>query len=659
MADKNLMHLPFGFNVNPDDYEEMVESIANKKQNYQYFMGNAFLQHYSDGGNSLRMRNAIWGEVRRADSMMKKYKIWEDNDLVSNLLKKKEQYEKMETNIYLRLVEILKRLAREGGTSQSAQSMMIINEHQTPPTSADSVAQKIEKWDSLLKLDLGLLTSDGNELDFSKDPSAALYCFLKSREMYDVVKNIPAVRIYLNSGKKDTKTEDQFFTEMEEIGDTIGETFFTDGKDAKEGSFISSMIEGLQEAALNGLLASGNNNAQQTSTDIISFVRRSYGQKKKSLQGLSAIEQNKLLSEWAAEKVVQINKKLKADGFEDYLITKFEVKNGKITFFRIDASKNTDSVKGKKSEAAVIGIKQCIENFIKTKTGSNFSLRVAPNYNEYWFANGTAEAALKKLYVLDKSNIELFMRDKKYLKSNSFISSVLGELAEFVNPMVEGINSKLMTNETQKYFRKWDTSEKSSGEHFSNLVIDGIDIPGLKGLHLGFNIHNYVTERNSFELVPPHTSGIGLNDVWLSRYLTEKEIYLLKFIEANEKLISYLPPATLAARGIMNKNIAQVFRITSIDTDVINYIIVANGHYIPASCIFQYAAEELINDRGWDYKFFSVIPGNITYERPKSDSYEEETSIKNLMIDSIYKEQQSLKYRFNKFTISVKQLLKL
>ncbi|MBR4890119.1 MAG: hypothetical protein IKU15_02230 [Clostridia bacterium] len=92
-----------------------------------------------------------------------------------------------------------------------------------------------------------------------------------------------------------------------------------------------------------------------------------------------------------------------------------------------------------------------------------------------------------------------------------------------------------------------------------------------------------------------------MNDVKLRRYLTEEEIKLLGFIQANQKLVmetvnkfgNVNMNIADAATAIMDKNIVNLFRIASAEQDVINYLVSANGHFIPASCIFKVALKKL------------------------------------------------------------------
>jgi len=67
-----------------------------------------------------------------------------------------------------------------------------------------------------------------------------------------------------------------------------------------------------------------------------------------------------------------------------------------------------------------------------------------------------------------------------------------------------------------------------------------------------------------------------------------------------------------AAQEIMNRNVVNIFRIQSAEQDVINYIVAANGHFIPASCIFKVALKKLKTQK--DYKFYDILNTFVKYK---------------------------------------------
>jgi len=109
----------------------------------------------------------------------------------------------------------------------------------------------------------------------------------------------------------------------------------------------------------------------------------------------------------------------------------------------------------------------------------------------------------------------------------------------------------------------------------------------------GINVKRYITDETSFTLTTAQSEGLNLSHRNLRRYLTEKEIILLSYLQSNyailrdhaENFPSFPFSIEEAAESIMNNNLTSVLRITSAGFDTTNYVIAANGHFIPASCI--------------------------------------------------------------------------
>lgn len=234
--------------------------------------------------------------------------------------------------------------------------------------------------------------------------------------------------------------------------------------------------------------------------------------------------------------------------------------------------------------------------------------------------------------------------------------------------------------------------EFSSGEYFSDMIIEGFD-GILDGKDLGMNIKYYITSLREFTLAKPQVSGLTMDSSQIRRYLSSKEITLLRFFQANNALISRvrgisdfagfrdIPSYTEAADVLMKHNLGSFLRITSAEQDVVNYIIAANGHYIPASCIYQFALKRMVgydeNRKKYNYQPFTIVdPGPADYlEQVEYDKDLEEIGIdeetgkrkatvkyfdfRNLMVDNIIAEEQSLRIKFNEFKVVISDLLKL
>jgi len=99
---------------------------------------------------------------------------------------------------------------------------------------------------------------------------------------------------------------------------------------------------------------------------------------------------------------------------------------------------------------------------------------------------------------------------------------------------------------------------------------------------------------------------------------------------------------------------------------------VANGHYIPASCIFGYALDKIKEDEGRMNNIFYSLENTslFPYETRRYDGTtitDSETGMQvasvnpldaeTLQIDSLVSRYQSLVYQLKKFEVSVSQLL--
>ena len=173
--------------------------------------------------------------------------------------------------------------------------------------------------------------------------------------------------------------------------------------------------------------------------------------------------------------------------------------------------------------------------------------------------------------------------------------------------------------------------------------------------------------------------GMNLNSTIIKRYLSQQEINLLKFVQANNALLSKyagsfrnFPDLEKIATTIMDNNVDKLLRLEGQGSDTINYLIVANGHYIPASCIFGYALDKIKEDEGRMNNIFYSLENTslFPYETRRYDGTtitDSETGMQvasvnpldaeTLQIDSLVSRYQSLVYQLKKFEVSVSQLL--
>lgn len=125
------------------------------------------------------------------------------------------------------------------------------------------------------------------------------------------------------------------------------------------------------------------------------------------------------------------------------------------------------------------------------------------------------------------------------------------------------------------------------------------------------------------------------------------------------------------ATTLMDNNVGKLLRIEGQGSDIKNYLIVANGHYIPASCIFTYALQKIKdNDNHIKDLFYNITnTGLFPFESRKENtttmtvgSEQNPSSVKELdastlQINRLTSKYQSLLYKIKQFEVNVSQLL--
>lgn len=646
------------------NYNNMRDSIFGKEGEYQYFKGRAF-QQYDDGAvNAMRagIRQEIW-KVAGTTNQNADGKAQAMGDLEYILQQRIDEYYIQEEQLYYKLVRVVERGRYEAGTNP----VDLPEGYKEFYSKGTDIGAQIKKWDTLLSMPLRVLfASPSSNIDFSSDQRSALYCFLQSRELYDAIKNIKGISSVF-SRKSWLKGQDkgrlsEYDNNIKQVENEMINTLMSNDSEA----FIRGMQEGLIEAAGEGF------------RKVIEGAFGGYVKKHPVPRVDTYAKMHDALKAWGEDLVATFNehKFSKSKTLADITASKVNVRNDGVIFFTITAATGKDNLRTEARKTAVgkneperakQAFYDAISNFIDSKKAGPFELTLI-GYGKAHFTSNTATAAAKMFKnhntvfrkAFDKM-MSAYEKDGqiKSLDSNSVITGILGEFANYINPTLGDI-TKTMTGAKQQLY-----NGKSSGQYFSDLVIDNVQVKyNGKVFTAGLNIKNYMDDNDHFTLAKGQKEGLALNDVKLRRYLTEKEIKLLAFTQANQKLVmetvNKFGNVNIniedAATALMDKNIVNLFRIASAEQDVINYLVSANGHFIPASCIFRVALKKLQNNK--DYRFYDVLDARPwDYKKQYGRSSKDWVDASQLIIDDLMKSKRPVKYKINEFTVSVSELV--
>lgn len=646
------------------NYNNMRDSIFGKEGEYQYFKGRAFQQYDDRAVNAMRagIRQEIWA-VAGTTKQNADGKAQAMGDLEHILQQRIDEYFIQEEQLYYKLVRVVERGRYEAGTNPGD----LPEGYKEFYSKGTDIGAQIKKWDTLLSMPLRVLfASPSSNIDFSSDQRSALYCFLQSRELYDAIKNIKEISSVF-SRKSWLKGQDkgrlsEYDNNIKQVENEMINTLMSNDSEA----FIRGMQEGLVEAAGEGF------------RKVIEGAFGGYVKKHPVPRVDTYAKMHDALKAWGEDLVATFNehKFSKSKTLADITVSKVNVRNNGVIFFTITAATGKDNLRtearktavGKnEAERAKQAFYDAISNFIDSKKTGPFELTLI-GYGKAHFTSNTATAAAKMFKnhntvfrkAFDKM-MSTYEKDGqiKSLDSNSVITGILGEFANYINPTLGDI-TKTMTGAKQQLY-----NGKSSGQYFSDLVIDNVQVKyNGKVFTAGLNIKNYMDDNDHFTLAKGQKEGLALNDVKLRRYLTEKEIKLLAFIQANQKLVmetvnkfgNVNMNIEDAATALMDKNIVNLFRIASAEQDVINYLVSANGHFIPASCIFRVALKKLQNNK--DYRFYDVLDARPwDYKKQYGRSSKDWVDASQLVIDDLMKSKRPVKYKINEFTVSVSELV--
>lgn len=680
----NIMGIPV-FKFTPE-YNLMADSIKNSDLGYQYFKGIAFYKPEVTkiAENILIEINTGLSKLNETYSYDKRYST---TALRQILNKKISEYQEREERLFNDLTR----------RSKIKNFPIVYNNKM-------SIKEKINAWDRLFNHELLEGFDEKEIVDFSKNGNTALYCFLMSDELYDYLKNSSYITTVLSRKQwadaylyeADYKTK----TGKKQIEQEMWNVFR--GEISKKNGFGEDMWSAISRGFDDALSEIIKTNKKIDKNQYLEIVEQSYSNLQIKIGGRTFENDtgyrylHDKLKEWGVNIFQEINRVLeqeqRAKGIkEPVLLTKVEIGRNNISFFTIENEGEENALNNRLEYGLISGISNFIANcyFKKEK---NFALTVLP-YKKRLFTSETALAARRKISsFLTSNNISNAIKNyiiknggtKKIagLKSNSIVSGILGELALLLKMLDFGIEGQL-TGSLQQYYNKGGSfigmvnpnsnpnKWKSSGQAYSDFQYQG-------ELSFGVNIKRYITDKNSFTLTSFQNKGIDLNSIYLRRYLTEKEIALLKFVQANYKLLSEnniypkLGQNKDSSAGIkriaefvMNANIPAILRIESAGFDIVNYIIAANGHFIPASCILQYALTRILDAKKAQDKLYEIKnTSGIDYVDlqlgsgiPKNKN--NVLNVNNLMIDNVVKKNKALIYRFNDFKVSISELLKL
>lgn len=684
--------------VSTAPYNRMVGAIRRQRYEWQYFEGMAFLTDYT------QIQYDIAAEAYAAIEELKE-EMREGSDLMKRLDEKIKEYEQQEYWLYQRLLGRLK--------FKTTPTWVL-------PASGGTVQEKINSWDYLF---LAPILTAVNEQDETEgivlEGEDAIYCFLMSNELYEELKNSPFLRTRLSrhdwekayTGETTRYDKGEESEEMKALEEEFYQAFVADRRSSTSirSAIWNAMDNALSEASL-GLdeLEKGK---------YLKIINKSYGDlvskvKKNPAQNTDYKYIHDELKQWGLETLRDINQRIsktkkKKDGTSPY-IERVEVGNNNITFFLIEQTGEAEDDRNL-AEGLSSLIFKYFDSFAKAKKPFTLdSLKIGKHTYSYKTANSAAD----RWNAIRRNTTELAIKrfvasaKGKRLKSNSIISGILGEMAGYFSSRKFNVNAILTGDQEQLYrygqrrkrdgsssdrslmgriqlskdasegLTKYAQSFKSTGQFFSDM-----QLTDELGELTGINVKRYITNETSFTLTTAQSKGLDLSHRNLRRYLTEKEIILLSYLQSNYAILrdhaeafpSFPFSIEEVAESIMNNNLTSVLRITSAGFDTTNYIIAANGHFIPASCILQYARQKLEKaikkgDHSIIYDIYNAAPLSYTTRKitPRTSGGTEDGSNNDAKIDVAklryierIKDAKSLTYRFKNFNVSINQLLKL
>lgn len=684
--------------VSKAPYNRMTGAIRRQQYEWQYFEGMAFLTTYT------QIQYDIMAEAAAAIEELRN-EMRDEVDLIKKIDEKIKEYENYEYQLYHTL---LSKLKLTGSPS------WVLPAHDA------TIQQKINSWDYLFLAPIldRINSQSGQNGGIVLENDDALYCFLMSTELYDELKSSSFLRTRLSrhdweraytgqTSKYDQGREsDEAMRELEEeFYQAFTATRNADNSIRK--AIYNAMDAALSDATL-GLELSEK-------TRYLNIINRSYGElvtkvKKNPAQNTDYKYIHDELKQWGLETLKDINRRIASSRGKDApQIQRVEVGNNNVTFFLIEQT-------GTASDATSVSqtIRALITDYLKKmiSKGKSFEL-TSLRLGNHIYSIETAKSALKRWEsaVGDTSTetaIKNFVQKNKgrKLNSNSVISGVLGELAIYFGTRKFKVDAILTGGKEQRYRygeRKnkngtrsdasligeislapnatqgeinYAKSFKSTGQFFSDM-----QLADEFGELTGINIKRYITDETSFTLTSAQSKGLSLGDRQLRRYLSEKEIILLTYLQSNYAILrdyagtfpSFPFSIEDAAKDIMDNNLTNILRITSAGFNTTNYIIAANGHFIPASCILQYARRKLQDalKKGKTnviYDIYNTAPLPYVTRKitPRTIGDTEDGSVNDAKIDvaklryiEIAKNARTLAYRFKDFKVSINQLLKL
>ena len=681
------LHFPYAVRYNEGEYMDMHSDIYNKKGDYQYFKGGLF---FKDDPTTLEPYRIVVQEISYYISLIKKQEkyLGGSNPLKTQLRNKILEFELKEAEIYNTIAKAINKQFTESGRKGRKKV-------ESYPIKELSVREKISLWTELFSTPLDSL--NGDVYNFSNYPESALYYILLSGELYDYLKNSKSISSVLSREKWEEmmnyvqKSNNKLYDtnnkkNMKQLEDKMWEAFNKTAV-SKTQSIAYFIYDGFSKA-IDSVFQNTSNKNKYVKT-LESKVQSSYNQMRKDIIGQAngQVQDYSIihdaLKKWAEEMLIDLNKTIEnlkiKDNLNIDLITEVKVGAGDKFFLTIKAE-NTSGNGHTIQENFLNNFFAAILSFLRKERGTVQQFKV-PGFTKkikmskesidaayhYWAVKGAvfSQTSLKSL---------LQQADSKIYNSNSILSGLLGEIAVHLNLKGLGIESQSTGKKQQKYYMNGEM--KSSGESFSDLYLSSKGISDPAGLKIGFNIKNYVTKQSQFKLASSQTAGLKLNSIQLRRYLSPEEINLLEYVQANQKLLSqadnvYYPDFNFTTKevgdSIIGSNIPEILRITSSGFSegpegIINYIIVGNGYYIPASCIFQYALHQLQQN---DKIFYEILKANpLDYEEfnigEKGDNRDGTIINPNdLTFSTLLARDKFMIIKLHDFTVSISQLLKL
>lgn len=679
----------------PEAYGNMVSSIVAKDAKYQYFEGMAFTTTWA------KIQNKIKAEARQ------EYKIWQEEqikygkkDLVVKLTSKKEKYQGVEQDLWYALVKELSRT--EGYGDNISQLKNFPGQYPVGGAAKD----KIRFWDWLMFY--RVLTRANGRGGFSTlDSQSQTYCVIRSKEMYNYLRNVPQIKTRLSrkDWEKGLGRRKSFYDLDDDKKMAILEKEMQDAlmkrKDSKGSidALTTLAIKELEKEIQDKFLESFS------ADEYITLASEGLGKVKKKIKGMKGAgyrEMHDLLKEWLISfgeevnkgirtQILQLNPEAKAE-LEKYPI-KINIKNGNSVFFTLEAQGgNEESV----IDELATSFEENMLNFFRNFPHDYLHVEIAGKTRNFRISKEAKKqiANLPIKGVINAKIIKTYLNTNgNSLKSNSVIAGVLGELGSYyhlntlgieaastgsMQQMYNSAGNMVLAESAAKGKETYGNDYKSAGQSFSDMMFQVN--AGRRGmLNVGFNIKNYITNEKHFTLMSAQVRGMNLNSTIIKRYLSQQEINLLKFVQANNALLSKyagsfrnFPDLEKIATTIMDNNVDKLLRLEGQGSDTINYLIVANGHYIPASCIFGYALDKIKEDEGRMNNIFYSLENTslFPYETRRYDGTtitDSETGMQvasvnpldaeTLQIDSLVSRYQSLVYQLKKFEVSVSQLL--